>query len=70
MGYGQLDETSKNRVKRVCKKYADKLNNTYHDKNLRHLDNVKIAKQESDKDTTKRFSLTDPESRFIRTRKA
>ncbi|WP_292484925.1 IS1182 family transposase [Methanohalobium sp.] len=68
-GYDQLDETSKNRVKSVCKKYADKLNNANQDKNLKHLDNVKIAKYESDKDTTKRFSLTDPESRFIKNKK-
>ncbi|WP_049891312.1 transposase [Methanohalobium evestigatum] len=67
--YDQLDETSKNRVKSICKKYADKLNNTNQDKNLRHLDNVKIAKQESVKDDVRRFSLTDPESRFIKNKK-
>jgi transposase len=68
-GYDQLDETSKSRVKYVCKKYADKLNNTNQAKNLKHLDNVKIAKQESVKDDVRRFSLTDPESRFIKSKK-
>jgi transposase len=69
-GYDQLDATSKNRVKSVCKKYADKFHNSEQKKNLRCIKNLKKAKAESIIDNVEKFSLTDPESRFIKNKKS
>lgn len=68
-GYDQLDTTSKSRVRSMCKKYADNFQNSEQNKNLQRIKNIKKAKDESIIDDVGKFSLTDPESRFIENKK-
>lgn len=68
-GYDQLGATSKNKVRSICKKYANKLRNSEQKRNLRCIKNLKKAKDESIIDNVGNFSLTDPESRFIKNKK-
>ena len=68
-GYDQLNTTSKNRVKSICKKYADKFHNSEQKKNLRWIKNLRKAKNISRINDVEKISLTDPESRFIKNKK-
>ncbi|WP_319507250.1 IS1182 family transposase [uncultured Methanolobus sp.] len=68
-GYDQLGATSKKRVKSIYKKYTNKLHNSEEKRNLQCIKNLKKAKDESSIDNVGKFSLTDPESRFIKNKK-
>lgn len=64
-----LMQPVKKRVRSICKKYADKFHNSEQKKNTRCIKNLKKAKDESIKDNVGKFSLTYPESRFIKNKK-
>lgn len=55
-GYDQLDASSKDRVRSICKKYAKKFHNSEQKINMSCMKNLKKAKDESIIDNVGKFS--------------
>lgn len=68
-GYDQLKEIGKKKVKSLIAKYVKQVNKDDHDRISEIKDTVKKAKKELEDNKLDKVSLTDPEARFMKSKK-